>query len=75
MLLNKSLIFVFKTGCNSAIYLHNVSLEKAEKALFEYDMEGLLPSNVTIANDDCAHKVVMCARSTFFKTGDYNSVT
>ena len=38
-------------------------------------MEGLIPSNVTLANDDGAHKVVMCARSTFFMTGDFSSPT
>ena len=34
----------------------------------EYDVENLIPSNDTLANDDDAHEGVMCARSTFFKT-------
>ena len=34
-------------------------------------MENLIPSNDTLANDDGAHKGVMCAWSTFFKTNDF----
>ena len=34
-------------------------------------MKGLLPSNVTLAYDDDAHKGVMCARSTFFKISNF----
>ena len=34
-------------------------------------MENLSPSNDTLENDDDAHKGVMCARSTFFKTSDF----
>ena len=37
-------------------------------------MENLSPSNDTLANDadNDAHKGVMCARSTFFKTSDFS---
>ena len=34
-------------------------------------MENPSPSNDTLANSDDAHKGVMCARSTFFKTSDF----
>ena len=35
-------------------------------------MENLSPSNDTLENVDDAHKGVMCARSTFFKTSNFS---
>ena len=35
-------------------------------------MVDLIPPNDTLANDDDAHKAVMCARSTFFNTSDFS---
>ena len=42
------------------------------KFCIEYDMEELIPPNDTLANDDDAHKAVMCARSTFFNTSEFS---
>ena len=34
-------------------------------------MEDLIPPNDTLANDDDAHKSVICASSTYFNTSDF----
>ena len=35
-------------------------------------MVDLIPPNDTLANDDDAHKAVMCARGTFFNTSEFS---
>ena len=44
---------------------------KDEKKVEYENIGGLLPSKDTLANDDDTHKGVICARSIFFKTSNF----